>query len=120
MDTRMIPHPLFANMTASLDSHHEKNMSAPHSRDRYITFEGLDCDANASRIVTTIRQAIDSDALPDKWTDYFSKKLQEKERLGVDDLFFIGSQVNTIYALLEEIDDQETHELLYQVEQECC
>ena len=116
----MIRRPLSANITASSTLQHEKPMPAPDNRDRYITFEGLDCDANASRIVTTIRHAIDSATLPGNWMDYFSKKLQEKERLGVDDLFFVGSQVNTIYALLDEIDDQETHELLYQVEQECC
>lgn len=90
------------------------------TRDRYITFDGLDCDANATKIVDTIRRYIDAPEHAGQWSDYFNKKLEEKRRLGVDDLFFVGSQVNTIYLFLEEIDDRQTHELLYQVEQECC
>jgi len=95
-------------------------MSHANNRDRYISFDGLECDTNATRVVDTIRDYIGDPAHAGKWTDYFTKKLAEKKRLGVDDLFFVGSQVNTIYLFLDEIGDQATHELLYQVEQECC
>jgi len=37
-----------------------------------------------------------------------------------DDLFFVGSQMNNIYSMLEVCDDSEGRELAYQVEQECC
>ncbi|MEJ2407195.1 MAG: N(2)-fixation sustaining protein CowN [Candidatus Thiodiazotropha sp.] len=95
-------------------------MTTATPRDRYVSFDGLECDDNATQIVDTIRRYI---AIPDKagqWADYFSSKLNEKERLQVDDLFFVGSQMNNIYALFEELGDDAAHELLYQVEQECC
>jgi len=95
-------------------------MSNTSARDRYTSFEGLDCDANATQIVQTIRQHIDSASTARQWADYFASKLEEKQRLEVDDLFFVGSQMNNIYAFFEELDDEPARELLYQVEQECC
>lgn len=89
-------------------------------RDRYITFLGLDCDANAVALVERIRHHIGEPATDARWRDYFAGKLEEKVRLGVDDLFFIGSQLNNVYALLEACGDEEGDALLYQVEQECC
>lgn len=90
------------------------------SRDRYISFEGLDCDTNASKIVETLRHYISSPDKATQWANYFDAKLVEKQRLGVDDLFFVGSQLNNIYAFFEEVNDSDGHDLLYQVEQECC
>lgn len=89
-------------------------------RDRYITFAGLDCDQNASKLIDMIRHYIQNPGGAEQWARYFEKKLQEKERLNVDDLFFIGSQMNNVYAFFDELDDSEAHDLLYQVEQECC
>lgn len=89
-------------------------------RDRYITFDGLDCDQNASKLVELIRHYIQNSGGAEHWARYFEGKLQEKERLHVDDLFFIGSQMNNVYAFFDELDDAEAHCLLYQVEQECC
>lgn len=34
--------------------------------------------------------------------------------------FFVGSQMNNIYAFFSERSDEEALALLYQVEQECC
>lgn len=95
-------------------------MNSMTTRDRYISFEGLDCDVNASKIVETLHHYIASPGNAQQWADYFKGKLVEKQRLGVDDLFFVGSQLNNIYAFFEEVSDSAGHELLYQVEQECC
>lgn len=95
-------------------------MSDNSARDRYISFEGLECDTNATQIVETIRQYIDASTTARQWADYFASKLEEKQRLKVDDLFFVGSQLNNIYAFFEELGDEPARELLYQVEQECC
>lgn len=95
-------------------------MSTTELRDRYVSFTGLDCDANATRLVETLRQYCSDTTRAAKWADYFSVKLVEKERLGVDDLFFIGSQMNSMYAYIDELGDEQMHALLYQVEQECC
>jgi len=95
-------------------------MSDKNARDRYITFSGLDCDKNASKLVDIIRHHVDNSAGAEQWSGYFQNKLQEKVRLDVDDLFFIGSQLNNVYAFFDEVDDAEANALLYQVEQECC
>jgi hypothetical protein len=90
------------------------------SRDRYVTFEGLDCDRNATRLMAIVRQHIGDPAKAGQWGRYFSSKLVEQQRLGVDDLFFVGSQMNNLFAFFEECGDEASAELLYQVEQECC
>ena len=95
-------------------------MNDTSARDRYVTFEGLDCDQNATKLVDIIRHYIQNPGGADQWARYFEGKLLEKERLHVDDLFFIGSQLNNVYAFFDEVDDAAAHELLYQVEQECC
>ncbi len=95
-------------------------MSTETIRDRYVTFDGLDCNGNASRVVDTIRHYITNPGGSTQWAEYFQAKLIEKQRLAVDDLFFVGSQLNNIYAMFEELNDKSAHELLYQVEQECC
>jgi hypothetical protein len=89
-------------------------------RDRYVSFDGLECDRNASEIIATIRRYM---ALPDgggKWGKYFTNKFAEQRQMGTDELFFVGSQMNNLYAFFEEIGDEVAMELLYQVEQECC
>ncbi len=87
------------------------------TRDRYTTFEGLSCDVNASKVVAFISHHISE---PGNWADYFSAKFAEQKRLAVDDLFFVGSQMNNIHDFFTERGDEEALALLYQVEQECC
>lgn len=97
-------------------------MSTPE-RDRYVTFDGLNCDSNASLLVATIRRHITDPGKVErvgKWVDYFNTKFTEQQRLNVDDLFFVGSQMNNLFDFFAECDDSESLELLYQVEQECC
>ncbi len=89
-------------------------------RDRYISFEGLECDENAIKIVDTIRHYMNRVDEQDRWYRYFEMKFGEQRRMGVDDLFFVGSQMNALYDFFAEIADEATAELLYQVEQECC
>ena len=71
-------------------------MNDTSARDRYVTFEGLDCDQNATKLVDIIRHYIQNPGGADQWARYFEGKLLEKERLHVDDLFFIGSQLNNV------------------------
>jgi len=89
-------------------------------RDRYISFEGLECDHHATQILCAIRLHLKQLLPSDKWQNYFAMKFGEQQRMGTDDLFFVGSQMNTLYDFFEEMDDETTGELLYQVEQECC
>lgn len=89
-------------------------------RDRYITFEGLECDENAAAIVSAIHRHIGGDGGASRWGDYFRMKFVEQQRLGVDDLFFVGSQMNNLFDFFAVCEDEAALELLYQVEQECC
>ena len=90
------------------------------ARDRYISFAGLDCDENAVAIVALIRTHIADRDKAGPWADYFARKFEEQERMGVDDLFLVASQINALYALFETCGDQGAIDLVYQVEQECC
>ncbi|MBN2905895.1 MAG: N(2)-fixation sustaining protein CowN [Rhodobacteraceae bacterium] len=86
--------------------------------DRYVSFLGMDCDGNADRLMAHLAGRMrDTDT---RWTAYFDKKLIEKERMGNDNLYFIGSQMNTLSAFFEEIDDAEAQALLWHLEQNCC
>lgn len=92
----------------------------PQLRDRYLTFAGLDCDRNATEIVALIHRHIADPAKVGPWAAYFTRKFDEQKRMGTDDLFLVGSQINALYALFEACEDQEAIDLVYQVEQECC
>lgn len=88
--------------------------------DRYISFDGIPCDDHARRIVGSIRDCIDDAAHPSDWQAYFTNKLVEVERRGQDELYFVGSQVNTIRELFEHYGREDALELLDRIEQECC
>lgn len=67
------------------------------TRDRYISFEGLECDENAINIVDTIRHYVTHTEAGDRWRNYFEMMFTEQQRMKVDDLFFVGSQMNALY-----------------------
>lgn len=86
--------------------------------DRYVSFVGIDCDGNADRLmgILVARMA----GCGSRWVDYFDKKLDEKRRMGNDNLYFIGSQVNALSAFFEEIGDEEGLAQLAHLEETCC
>jgi hypothetical protein len=94
-------------------------MTTPE-RDRYVTFDGLNCDSNATLLIAAIHRHISTPGKAGRWGDYFTTKFTEQQRLGVDDLFFIGSQMNNLFEFFAACEDPEALALLYQVEQECC
>jgi len=79
--------------------------------DRYVTFQGLDCDGNAEQILQHIQHCL---ALSHKtsWQAYFRLKLEQREALGQDALFFVGSQVSQIRELFETYDETAALRLL--------
>ncbi|TCP59743.1 hypothetical protein EV663_11638 [Rhodovulum bhavnagarense] len=89
-----------------------------HSPDRYVSFSGIDCDGRAARLMQMLDAQIA--ATDSRWVAYFEMKLVQRQRMGNDDLHFIGSQVNTLRAFFEEIDDQAALGLLDDLEQTCC
>ncbi|TVQ20835.1 MAG: N(2)-fixation sustaining protein CowN [Leptolyngbya sp. DLM2.Bin15] len=94
-------------------------MSQPKS-DRYVSFQGIDCDGKARRLLDYIAHHMAEPPHPSPWVDYFRTKLADQQALGQDDLYFVGSQINAIHALFEEYDNEEALALLENVEEECC
>ena len=89
--------------------------------DRYITFDGIECDEQARRVMDCIRDCIEtSREAPSSWSAYFERKLDEIARMGQDELFVVGSQVNYIRALFEEHEHRTGLDLLDRIEDECC
>ncbi len=88
--------------------------------DRYITFDGINCSGNARRLLDYLEQSIWQSTEESSWNSYFRSKLADRDALGQDDLFFIGSQINNIRALFEDYGNQDALNLLDQIEEECC
>ncbi len=88
--------------------------------DRYTSFQGIECDANARHLLDRIQYHLEHHTQPSPWLDYFQRKLSERQKLGQDELFFVGSQINNIRSLFEQFEDTEALSLLDQVENDCC
>lgn len=88
--------------------------------DRYLTFKNIDCDAMARQVVNCIQSYLNHSSQPSSWLKYFKIKLVERETMGQDELFFVGSQVNSIRSLFEEFEDVDALDLLDYVEENCC
>jgi len=88
--------------------------------DRYTTFLGIGCDANADNLIAMLDNNIKSGKGDDKWQAYFSKKRNEQAQLKHDNLNFIGHQTNTLYEYFATCEDEQARSLLYKIEQQCC
>lgn len=88
--------------------------------DRYQSFSGIPCDANADRLIAYLDQFTGASRGDDRWQAYFRDKREQQQRMGHDNLYFVGSQMNNLIAYFEECNDAAAMELLWQVEQECC
>ena len=86
--------------------------------DRYLSFLGLDCNGNADRMMAVLAANMETSEF--RWVGYFAQKLEEKRRMGTDNLYFVGSQVNALHAFLEGQDDASGLDLLWHLEQNCC
>ncbi len=88
--------------------------------DRYISFQGIDCDGRGQKILSYIEQYVDAPPHYSPWLDYFQQKLRDRVAIDQDALHFVSSQINNIYALFEEYEDTKALDLLEKVEEECC
>ncbi|ARE41670.1 hypothetical protein RGUI_3529 [Rhodovulum sp. P5] len=88
------------------------------SPDRYVSFVGINCDEKADRLMAMLKARMEE--TDSRWVGYFTKKLEEKRRMGNDNLYFVGSQVNSLSAFFEEIEDEAAEALLWDLEQNCC
>lgn len=94
----------------------EKNQQ----QDRYSTFLGLACDANADQLMAMLDNSLNAGKGDNKWLEYFTKKRHEQTLMKHDNLNFIGQQTNTLYEYFTICGDDEAKSLLYKIEQQCC
>jgi len=95
-------------------------MAESCANNRYVSFNGINCDGNAIRLLEMIQQHLNEMEPANPWLQYFSMKFANRKALGQDELFFVGSQISQIREFLEQVHDSEALDLLDQVEEECC
>lgn len=91
-----------------------------HKPDRYISFDGIDCDGNARRVMACIERLTAQPGQGNAFWDYFMNKRNGGSGPRPDDLFLIHSNINQVRELFEESDDEEAMTLLLMLEEECC
>ena len=88
--------------------------------DRYISFQGIDCAGNARRIMISIDRHLSIPGRSTVFWAYFMKKRAGGAGPEPDDLFLLHSNINQVRELFETWNDDESMQLLIQLEEECC
>jgi len=88
--------------------------------DRYVSFAGIDCMGQASRVMECIERHHAIPSHNNAFWDYFFRKRTGEGGPKHDDLLLVHSHLNQIRELFEEWDDQEALKLLDRIEDECC
>jgi hypothetical protein len=88
--------------------------------DRYVSFQGIDCDGNAQRIMALIERNLAIPGHSNAFWEYFSAKRTGGSGPRPDDLFLLHSNINQVRELFEASADEEALRLLEQLEEECC
>jgi len=91
--------------------------------DRYVSFEGIDCWANACAVVGRVLVHVEGPERTNKYWDYFVTKIPPGYYSGEpteDLLYLVCSNTYYIEELFEKFDDQEGLALLQRAEYECC
>jgi len=88
--------------------------------DRYVSFSGIQCDVRADELIARLKEALYTLPEDHRWRGYFDQKFAQQTAQGADNLHFVGSQMNTLNAFFEEMDDAIALDMLWQLEQNCC
>jgi hypothetical protein len=88
--------------------------------DRYVSFDGIDCNGNAHRVMALIDHHVASTEKKSPFWDYFMTKRKPRSGPPPDDLFLVHCHINQIRELFEECSDEEALQLLSLLEEECC
>lgn len=88
--------------------------------DRYISFEGIDCDGNAAQLMACIEKQLEQPGRNNAFWGYFMNKREGGSGPKPDNLFLIHSNINQIRELFETWQDEAALNLLLQLEEECC
>jgi hypothetical protein len=95
----------------------QKTVSKP---DRYVSFDGIDCDGNARLVMASIERLLELPGRSNAFWEYFMKKRSAGSGPKPDDLFLIHSNINQVRELFETWEDEAAMALLVQLEEECC
>ena len=94
--------------------------SCGSTADRYKSFEGIDCDGNARKVMSLIERYAQEAGEGRAFWDYFMAKRSPRSGPKPDDLFLIHCHINQVRELFERHGDGESQALLVQLEEECC
>lgn len=95
----------------------------PPTSDRYVTFNGIDCDGNAKVVIEHVLALISDPAKSNALWDRFLVRLQQAGKVGhrtADELCLACSHTYYIEELFEEHGDEVGLEALRRLEEECC
>lgn len=98
-------------------------MTVDVKSDRYITYNGIDCEGNAKIVVEHVLALIEDPAKSNALWERFKVRLAEAGKVGArkaDELCLACSHTYYIEELFEEYDDEEGLEALRRLEDECC
>ncbi len=96
------------------------SLSSSAKPDRYVSFDGIDCDGGARRVMACIERVLEQPGRNDAFWDYFMKKRTGGSGPRPDDLFLIHSNINQVRELFETWEDEAAMALLVKLEEECC
>jgi hypothetical protein len=88
--------------------------------DRYISFDGIDCNGNARQVMNFIERNLPESGPSNRFWEYFMTKRKPRSGPPPDDLFLVHCHINQIRELFEECTDKEALALLMRLEEECC
>lgn len=88
--------------------------------DRYRSFNGIDCDGNARRIMACIDRHMAIPEHNNAFWEYFMTKRAGGSGPKPVDLFLIHANINQVREPFETWEDEEAMKLLARLEEECC
>jgi hypothetical protein len=94
------------------------NCACLRKADRYVSFDGIDCNGN--RVMALIERNLAASEKNSPFWEYFTAKRKPHSGPPPDDLFLVHCHINQIRELFEERADTEALALLSRLEEECC
>ncbi len=88
--------------------------------DRYVTFKGIDCDGRAKQLMQRIEALAAAPQASSPFWDYFLAKRTPRSGPKPDDLFLIHTNINQLYELFEQAEDETALAMLAWLEEHCC
>lgn len=98
----------------------KKDCGCPKQADRYLSFNGIDCNGNARRVMELIEKHLAESEQDELFWKYFINKRTPRSGPPPDDLFLVHSHINQIRELFESTADEQALALLFLLEEECC